>query len=57
MLEGHLGFVTAAYILAVVTVCGLVIWVMSDHRRQVKKLADLETRGIVRRSRQNSEIT
>lgn len=53
ILSGHIGYVTAAYLLSLVTIIGLVVWVWADYRTQLKKLADLEARGIVRRSRSN----
>ncbi|MBZ0218407.1 MAG: heme exporter protein CcmD [Fimbriimonadaceae bacterium] len=54
ILDQHFGFVAVAYLLSFVTICGLIIWVRADYRRQIRKLADLEARGIVRRSRNNN---
>ena len=39
-----------AYAAAVVIIGGLVAWVLLDHRMQRRKLADLEARGVARRS-------
>ena len=46
----HAGFIIGAYIVVTVVVAGLVIWVAADHVTQKRALADLERRGIVRRS-------
>ncbi len=50
IIDGHFGFVAAAYLLSFLTVCGLIIWVRADFAVQTRKLAELEARGIVRRS-------
>lgn len=50
IIDGHFSYVAASYLLSFITIFGLVIWVRADHRIQTKKLADLEARGIVRRS-------
>jgi heme exporter protein D len=47
----HAAFILAAYASAAVVVAALVAWVMADHRAQRRVLADLETKGIARRSR------
>ena len=46
----HAGFIIGAYIMAIVVVAALVIWVAADHVVQKRALADLERRGITRRS-------
>jgi heme exporter protein D len=46
----HTGFIIAAYAAAVIVVVGLCAWVMLDYRAQRRHLADLERRGIMRRS-------
>ncbi|MER2605914.1 MAG: heme exporter protein CcmD [Siculibacillus sp.] len=46
----HSGFIFAAYGLAVVVVVALFVWVGLDGRAQRRALADLEARGIHRRS-------
>ena len=50
MVTGHLAFVAAAYGFAAVILTGLIVWVAVDHRVQRRALADLEARGIRRRS-------
>jgi heme exporter protein D len=46
----HMGFIVAAYAAAVAIVGVLIAWVMLDYRIQRLRLADLETRGVTRRS-------
>jgi heme exporter protein D len=53
----HAGFIIAAYLAAAAVVAGLVMWVITDHAAQRRALADLERRGITRRSdRRAAEI-
>jgi heme exporter protein D len=46
----HTGFIVASYAAAAVVVLGLVAWVALDFRTQRRNLADLESRGVMRRS-------
>jgi heme exporter protein D len=46
----HAEFIVVAYAVAVAVVGTLVAWVLLDHRTQKLVLADLEARGIARRS-------
>jgi heme exporter protein D len=46
----HATFILIAYGLATITVVGLTLWVILDHRTQTRQLADLEKRGVTRRS-------
>jgi len=46
----HTAFIAAAYVAAIAVVGGLTAWVMLDYRAQRRKLADLEMKGITRRS-------
>jgi len=46
----HAGFIIAAYLAAGAVVAALVAWVITDHAAQRRALADLERRGIARRS-------
>jgi len=48
----HAGFIIGAYIVATLVVAALVIWVLADHVAQKRAIADLERRGITRRSAQ-----
>ena len=46
----HAGFIAAAYIVTAVVLAGLYLWIVADGRRQTRRLADLEARGVHRRS-------
>jgi heme exporter protein D len=46
----HAVFIVTAYAAAAVIVGGLIAWVLLDHRAQLRKLAELEARGVTRRS-------
>jgi heme exporter protein D len=46
----HIGFIVAAYAAAIAVVGGLTAWVMLDYRAQRRMLADLDKKGLVRRS-------
>ncbi|MGO4526784.1 heme exporter protein CcmD [Microvirga sp. 2MCAF35] len=47
----HTFFIAFSYILTAVVVVGLILRAVIDHRIQVRALAELEARGIGRRSR------
>jgi heme exporter protein D len=49
-LGNHGGFIVAAYLAAVIVLAGLIGWVVLDGRALKRRLADLESRGIRRRS-------
>jgi heme exporter protein D len=55
MAPGHAAFILAAYAVAVAIVAGLIAWVVVDHRAQRRLLADLELRGLRRRSERAKE--
>jgi heme exporter protein D len=46
----HMGFIVASYAAAVAIVGVLIAWVTLDYRKQRLRLADLEMRGVTRRS-------
>ena len=46
----HIGFILAAYGAGVVVIVALIAWVMLDYRLQRRILAELETKGVSRRS-------
>jgi heme exporter protein D len=46
----HAGFILAAYGATIVIVAALIGWIHLDGRAQRRQLADLEARGIRRRS-------
>jgi heme exporter protein D len=47
----HMFFIAFSYIATALVVVGLILRAVIDHRVQVRALADLESRGIGRRSR------
>jgi heme exporter protein D len=49
-----MGFIVAAYAVTAVVVAALIVWVMLDYRVQQRALADLDKRGVTRRSAQPS---
>jgi heme exporter protein D len=46
----HAGFIWLSYAATILAIAGLLIWVFTDERGQRQRLADLERRGIRRRS-------
>jgi heme exporter protein D len=46
----HIGFIVAAYGVAVIVAAALIAWVVLDYRALRRALAELERRGISRRS-------
>jgi heme exporter protein D len=46
----HVGFIVAAYAVTAVVLVGLLAWIIADGRTQKRHLAELEARGIKRRS-------
>jgi heme exporter protein D len=46
----HAGFIMASYAAAIIVVVALIAWVMLDFRAQRRNLAELEARGVTRRS-------
>jgi heme exporter protein D len=48
----HAGFIIGAYVAVTAVVALLVAWVAADYAAQKRALADLEQRGITRRSAQ-----
>jgi heme exporter protein D len=50
----YASFILGAYGVAALIVTGMVAWVVIDHRRQARALAELEARGVTRRSEQRT---
>ena len=50
MFGNYTGFILASYGVSIATILMLVLWVVMDGRIQARKLAELEARGIHRRS-------
>jgi heme exporter protein D len=46
----HLPFIVGAYVAATIVIASLIVWIMLDYRAQRRALADLEMRGVSRRS-------
>ncbi|WP_438278926.1 heme exporter protein CcmD [Nitrobacter sp.] len=46
----YASFIVASYVAVATVVAALVIWVITDYRRQKARLRDLEAAGAVRRS-------
>jgi heme exporter protein D len=51
----HAAFILLSYGAAIAVVAGLIAWVVADHRAQARALADLESRGVRRRSAARAE--
>jgi heme exporter protein D len=46
----HFAFVTIAYAVTAVVILAMIAWVLLDQRARKQEIADLEARGIRRRS-------
>jgi heme exporter protein D len=46
----HAAFIVAAYVVVIVVLAALIAWIVIDRRALAKQLADLEARGVRRRS-------
>lgn len=46
----HGGFILAAYLVTLAVLAGLFVWIVLDGRAQRRRIADLEARGVRRRS-------
>ncbi|MBO6717514.1 MAG: heme exporter protein CcmD [Rhizobiaceae bacterium] len=46
----HIFFVSAAYLVSALAIAGLVAWILLDQAARKRELADLEQRGVRRRS-------
>ena len=46
----HGAFILAAYVVTALVIGGLVVRALLDHRAQIRALAELESRGMGRRS-------
>jgi heme exporter protein D len=55
-LAPHAPFIIAAYAVALAIVGGLIAWVILDYLTQRRVLADLDARGVVRRSEQAAPL-
>ena len=55
MFGNHAGFILAAYGIALVVILAMFVWIVVDGRSQRRQLADLEARGVRRRSARPAE--
>ncbi len=53
----HAAFIVAAYGAAALIVAALIVWVLLDHRAQLRNLEALELRGVSRRSGRATETS
>ena len=51
----YFGYILGAYGAAVLVLGGLLAWVLADQRARRRELAELELRGVRRRSARSSE--
>ena len=51
----HTDFIVLAYMAASVVIGALIAWVLLDYRTQTRLLADLDARGVTRRSQGPSQ--
>jgi heme exporter protein D len=49
-MDAHSGFIVAAYAATAIVIAALILRAVLDHRAQTRALAELESRGIGRRS-------
>jgi heme exporter protein D len=50
MFGPHAGFILAAYAITFAVIAALAVWIVADGRRVRRRLAEMEARGITRRS-------
>ena len=53
----HADFIVIAYGLAILIVAGMTGWIVLDYRRQTRSLAELEARGVTRRSERPAALS
>jgi heme exporter protein D len=53
----HAAFIVSAYGLATLIVAAMIGWILVDHRRQTRSLAELEARGVTRRSERAANLS
>jgi heme exporter protein D len=53
----HAAFIVIAYGLATLIVGAMIVWIVIDHRQQARSLADLEARGVTRRSERTATLS
>jgi heme exporter protein D len=53
----HAAFIVSAYAFALLVVATMIGWIVVDHRQQTRQLADLEARGVTRRSERSTNFS
>ena len=53
----HAAFIVSAYGFAILIIGAMIGWIMVDHRRQMRRLAELEARGVTRRSERTTNFS
>ena len=53
----HAAFIVVAYGVAATVVATMIAWIVLDHRQQLRHLADLEARGVTRRSERTANLS
>lgn len=51
----HAVFIIASYAIVALVIAGLIAWIVVDGRTQARRLAELEARGVRRRSAPDAE--
>jgi heme exporter protein D len=51
----HAAFIWSSYALTAVVITALIVWLLADSRRYTRRLQDLESRGVRRRSRNDAQ--
>jgi heme exporter protein D len=57
VLGPHAFFIVTAYAVSAVVIGVVIAWIIADHRAQRRDLAELEIRGVMRRSQIQPEDT
>jgi heme exporter protein D len=53
----HAAFIVIAYGIVTLIVGAMIAWIVVDHRRQLRSLAELEARGVTRRSERTANFS
>jgi heme exporter protein D len=53
----HAAFIVIAYGMVTLIVGAMIAWIVLDHRRQLRSLAELEARGVTRRSERTANFS
>jgi heme exporter protein D len=53
----HAAFIVIAYGFATLIVAAMIAWIAFDYRRQTRSLAELEARGVTRRSERIAAVS